>query len=756
MSLWIRLIGVAALLAVPAGAQTTNPDEWSNPFSPKKVEPPPKPAAAPPKAAEPPPKPVEAPPKPIEPPKQAEPPPKPVETTAKPAEPAPKPAESPPKPVESPKKEEASKVAAAAAATAEAEEATVISTQERFLPGSEPHSPGTWGRAFIDPRNLRHSSSTAGGVGLLRMSSADLGPPGLLRFSATGEYFTSRNFPVRDALDVRSAGTFAVSYVPVEFLETYLAYSATANTNSRSSPRLIQSLGDLAFGAKGSRRWAQGLFAGLDARLLTYAPVGNQDVRRFAFGFAPHALLTYDFRETWPTVPLRLHANVGAILDGSGQLVQQHTLTASEEFALGIHKYHRFSAGVGLEAPLPAATPFVEWWLQVPLGVKDGVLPSPDGQTIPVSRAMPHRIGFGVRVTAVRDLTVTAAADLGLTRGVGLGVPATPPYNIYLAAAFTVDPVARGETKLVETVRERKRAAEPLLPKTAKIEGVVLDAQTKKPVPGVIVAMVGAGLPPVASDADSGRFITHELQAGPVRLEARKDGYKEAAQDVILEPGKTAEVELALDPLAKLARFLFSVTAKKKPVAATIQLHGAAQHQVPIPDGAKEPVKAEAPAGKYTVEVTAPGHLAQTREVQISENAEMAVAFDLQPEPKKRLVIVKENKIEILQQVHFATGKSAILADSFPLLAQVVDAIITNNVKRVRIEGHTDNKGNKAKNLKLSQDRASSVADHLEKSGIDRSRLDTAGFGDTRPVAPNMTPKGRELNRRVEFIILER
>ena len=68
----------------------------------------------------------------------------------------------------------------------------------------------------------------------------------------------------------------------------------------------------------------------------------------------------------------------------------------------------------------------------------------------------------------------------------------------------------------------------------------------------------------------------------------------------------------------------------------------------------------------------------------------------------------------------------------------------------------SDNKGNKAKNLKLSQDRAASVADFLEKVGVDRSRLDTAGFGDTRPLAPNMTARGRELNRRVEFIILER
>ena len=128
----------------------------------------------------------------------------------------------------------------------------------------------------------------------------------------------------------------------------------------------------------------------------------------------------------------------------------------------------------------------------------------------------------------------------------------------------------------------------------------------------------------------------------------------------------------------------------------------------------------------------------------------------MEPEPKKKLVEVKENKIEILQQVHFGTGKAVILPDSYPLLAQVVDAIVRNDIKRVRIEGHTDNQGPSELNLQLSKDRAQAVVAHLIKAGIDPARLETEGYGDTRPIAPNMTPRGKELNRRVEFVILER
>lgn len=134
----------------------------------------------------------------------------------------------------------------------------------------------------------------------------------------------------------------------------------------------------------------------------------------------------------------------------------------------------------------------------------------------------------------------------------------------------------------------------------------------------------------------------------------------------------------------------------------------------------------------------------------------MTLAFEMVPAPKTPLVVFKGDKIEILQQVHFLTGKATILADSFNLLQQVVDVAIKNNVKRIRIEGHTDNRGAKADNQTLSDSRARAVADFLIAQGIDASRVEAVGYGDSRPVAPNLTARGRELNRRVDFIVLEK
>ena len=77
-------------------------------------------------------------------------------------------------------------------------------------------------------------------------------------------------------------------------------------------------------------------------------------------------------------------------------------------------------------------------------------------------------------------------------------------------------------------------------------------------------------------------------------------------------------------------------------------------------------------------------------------------------------------------------------------------------VKRVAIEGHTDNKGKSDKNLDLSNRRAASVLKHLvTKEGIDGGRLESHGYGDTKPIADNKNEKGRALNRRVDFRIVD-
>lgn len=129
-------------------------------------------------------------------------------------------------------------------------------------------------------------------------------------------------------------------------------------------------------------------------------------------------------------------------------------------------------------------------------------------------------------------------------------------------------------------------------------------------------------------------------------------------------------------------------------------------------------------------------------------------------DPKKHgcpgLVETRDGRIVILQQVFFATGKDTILKKSFKVLDAVASVLkSTPQIKQVGIEGHTDDKGQPDMNRDLSDRRAKSVLQYLVSHGVEASRLQAKGFGPDRPVADNKTAKGRSLNRRTDFQIID-
>jgi outer membrane protein OmpA-like peptidoglycan-associated protein len=126
-------------------------------------------------------------------------------------------------------------------------------------------------------------------------------------------------------------------------------------------------------------------------------------------------------------------------------------------------------------------------------------------------------------------------------------------------------------------------------------------------------------------------------------------------------------------------------------------------------------------------------------------------------DPKKNgcpSVRVEGTQIKILDQVKFATGSAVILKESDGILGSVA-AILKEHkeIKKIRVEGHTDNRGNAAANKALSQARAAAVVKWLTVHGVEAARLSPQGFGQERAVDSNDTDAGRQNNRRVEFHI---
>jgi outer membrane protein OmpA-like peptidoglycan-associated protein len=138
-------------------------------------------------------------------------------------------------------------------------------------------------------------------------------------------------------------------------------------------------------------------------------------------------------------------------------------------------------------------------------------------------------------------------------------------------------------------------------------------------------------------------------------------------------------------------------------------------------------------------------------ELSVVEEASMEQKVEFTAAELARLL--NEKGSVALHNILFDTGKATLKPESASALAPVGALLTAQPEFRLEIQGHTDNVGTAAANLKLSQDRAAAVRAYLVQTlGIAGDRMTTSGFGDSRPVADNNTDEGRAQNRRVELV----
>lgn len=122
--------------------------------------------------------------------------------------------------------------------------------------------------------------------------------------------------------------------------------------------------------------------------------------------------------------------------------------------------------------------------------------------------------------------------------------------------------------------------------------------------------------------------------------------------------------------------------------------------------------------------------------------------------PAKEPVAIARDRLVTKEKVQFKNRKAALLAKSQRLLDQVARVIVAHpELGAISVEAHTEDVGDAAANRALSLARANSVRKYLMHRGVSPSMLKAKGYGPDRPLETNMTARGREANRRVEFII---
>nr|MBK7063887.1 OmpA family protein [Deltaproteobacteria bacterium] len=471
-----------------------------------------------------------------------------------------------------------------------------------------------------------------------------------------------------------------------------------------------------------------------------------------------------------------------------------------ERHALGINRVDRFGINLAAEAELPWVRPFLEWHVGVPVNRQGYSCFEPGtGMSGPGGAAdddaclaregfsaMPSRFTIGTRVLPpVRGLAALLAFDIA-TSGSSTFVrelAPTPPWQFYFGASFAYDihpPVQRVEVPGPErvTTREVDRT-----PPGGHVVGMVRDAESHNAIGGAIVNFTGHPELHILATATDGRFRSGHLVPGEYRLAVTAPEFNpgectftvpapapapEGSTAPAPNPDAEVNVNCELRAMPRRGGLAIHVVSSQGGVAvpnANVVLSPAPG--LNVPSGQQAPVERtlttddqgrinaeELLAGPYMVRVeSSDRHMGSTaQQATVEPRVSRGVEITVTRRPARASVAIRGNVLAILRQVHFQTNSAEILPDSNTLLEEIADTINRHpEITAVEIQGHTDNVGNPASNLTLSQSRAEAVRDTLIRLGVPADKLTARGFGQTRPLRPNLTAVGRTANRRVEF-----
>jgi outer membrane protein OmpA-like peptidoglycan-associated protein len=141
--------------------------------------------------------------------------------------------------------------------------------------------------------------------------------------------------------------------------------------------------------------------------------------------------------------------------------------------------------------------------------------------------------------------------------------------------------------------------------------------------------------------------------------------------------------------------------------------------------------------------------------VSVNENLDLS-SLETYTEKKMNLYLVPMERGQTirLNNIFFDYDKSELKPESIPELSRLIVLMKQNPAMKIEITGHTDNLGANEYNFKLAGDRAAAVKNYVITNGIDKTRVTSKSYGETKPIATNETEEGRQQNRRVEFVIL--
>ena len=618
-------------------------------------------------------------------------------------------------------------------------------------------------------------NSFSGSTGGIRVIDASSGPKGTFRLALSNEFFFIRDFFVPEDRAQHFAGNLSLSVAATDYLEVFASAQVASTWDDSTEPMLVQRIADTLLGVKGYGWVRPWVALGADASVRFPGGIGDTGDMFRASSVGLRANATLDWR-AYPRreVPLITRINAQYWFDNTGSLADNvgvaGVLTPFQRFAYGINEVDTFRVGVGLEVPVQVARvglhPLLDWRWDIPIDRQGFDCGSPipasgDGCLSEVGvRAYPMSLTVGLRIhSPPKGLAFTLAADVGLTgtRDFVRELAPTVPYSVIVAVGYAIDP--RPARRSSPTVGE----APPPRPAMGRIRGFVIDAKHDQPIAEVTVAVAGEPESGELTDA-SGRFVLASVAPGEVELELRHPNYEAArceawAGDAVdsAKEEPIAEVTCSMTPLPTPSSLRIAIVDKKgRPVpAVAVSVRGRSEYEIVTGDEGRGAI--DLPPGRYSAHVDDPAYLTAVVPVEVLPSEVTVLKLRVLPRPTRPRVVVRGQQIIVRSRVSFATGSNEILPNSEPLLLEVADVLLRDpSLELVEIQGHTDNRGGRDLNVKLSQARAEAVRDWLVDHGVDTTRLVARGYGPDQPIVPNITAHNRARNRRVQFTVLRR
>jgi len=455
-----------------------------------------------------------------------------------------------------------------------------------------------------------------------RVWTADTYKPWTFVVGSSLEYFTLSDFLTDGDENHRMIGRVSMAFVPITGLEFAAGMALTTNRNTAFDPQHTQSVGDPHLSVRYGYKLADWFSMGVG--LQSVFPSGDGSMELSDEGISTRILTTFDLR---PLPEAVVALNVGYHFDNS-RFIFDHPINEAQQFGAGINPHDQVLVQLGFAYRFAWVAPFLEFGMAVGIGADELSFGDNPGWITLGARAWPLK---------KHGLFCVLGTDIGV---MGTSAPAgaarIPAYNLFAGIGYDFgvlpESEARVEIRTVEKIVE-KRVEVPAAPKIlSRVVGLVLDANTGRPVSGAQVSISGNEATLYMTEGQKGQFTSCPGEPGPHKVQVRAEGYQTTTEVVMVSKKPESPLTIRMQPATGPTYGTLKGTVRAAGGGVLPALISIPTRKMKVKAKKKDgSFKLKLQTGKFDVLIYRRGYVTQRRKVKISAGDVVILNVELYP-----------------------------------------------------------------------------------------------------------------------------